>query len=223
MEFDFSPILDNWRFLLGGLGVTVALSLITVGASLVLGAAIGLARVYGPDWLRWPLAFYIDSMRAIPVLVVLVWMFFAVPILIGVSFPPFWAAAAAADGPHRRLCRGDRARRHRVRAAGADAGRAGARHVGRAGRAQDHPAAGRRAHAAVFGSIVSITIKDTAIATVIAVPELMQQLARSLARADLPSDRDLHVRDAGLLHHPVPDHARASIVALPRVAHLGRS
>src|SRR5207302_8236305 len=36
-----------------------------------------------------------DSMRAIPVLVVLVWTFFAVPILTGVTLPPFWAALTA--------------------------------------------------------------------------------------------------------------------------------
>ena len=34
-------------------------------------------------------------MRAIPVLVVLVWIYFAVPILIGINFHPFWAALIA--------------------------------------------------------------------------------------------------------------------------------
>src|SRR5580693_5544874 len=75
MEFDFSPVIDSWRFLLGGLGVTLALSALTMLCSLVLGGAVGLARCYGPGWLRWPLVFYIDSMRAVP--------------------PPFWAALVA--------------------------------------------------------------------------------------------------------------------------------
>src|SRR5438132_8504 len=95
MEIDLSPILDSWRYLLGGLGVTLLLSVVTVVCSIVLGAAIALARVYGPAWLRVPLVFYIDTMRAIPVLVVLVWTYFAVPILTGFNFPPFWPALVA--------------------------------------------------------------------------------------------------------------------------------
>jgi len=41
-----------------------------------------------PAWLRRPLVFYIDSMRA-AVLVVLVWTYFAFPILTGWSLPRF--------------------------------------------------------------------------------------------------------------------------------------
>ena len=83
MEFDFSPIADNWRFFASGLGVTVALSLISAITSILAGLAIALLRLYGPGWLRRLLVFYIDSMRAIPVLVVLVWMYFAFPLLVG--------------------------------------------------------------------------------------------------------------------------------------------
>ena len=91
MDFDFSPLLESWQYLLGGLGITLLLSALTALASLVLGTALGLGRVYGPGWLRVPIVFYIDTQRAIPVLVVLVWFYFAVPILTGISFHPFWA------------------------------------------------------------------------------------------------------------------------------------
>src|SRR5580658_6804180 len=95
MELDFSPVVDSWHFLLDGLGITLALSSLSMMCSLVLGGAIGLARCYGPAWLRWPLVFYIDSMRAVPVLVVLVWAYFALPIVTGIILPPFWAALVA--------------------------------------------------------------------------------------------------------------------------------
>ncbi len=52
MDFDFSPVIDNWRFFAGGLGITVALSAITAVASLLLGLTIALLRLYGPRWLR---------------------------------------------------------------------------------------------------------------------------------------------------------------------------
>jgi polar amino acid transport system permease protein len=221
MEFDFSPILDNWRYLLDGFGITVALSAITVIASLVLGLTIGLARVYGPEWLRWPLVFYIDSMRAIPVLVVLVWTFFAVPILFGVSFPPFWAAVVALTA--------------HIAAYVAEIVRAGIESV-RPGQTRAGLALGMSRPQVVrkivlpqaivrmlpsFGSIVSITIKDTAIATVIAVPEYMKR-SETLA---------------GQTYHPIEIFTFAMLVyfavlfpttrfidiAYRRLAHLGRS
>ena len=67
MDFDFSPIVDNWRFFASGLGITVALSAVTAVSSILLGLVIALLRLYGPRWLRVLLVFYIDSMRAIPV------------------------------------------------------------------------------------------------------------------------------------------------------------
>src|ERR1700690_4668755 len=92
MDFDFSPLIDSLRFLASGLGLTIVLSVAAVICSFVLGLAVGLGRMYGPAWLRALLVFYIDSMRAIPVFVVLVWIYFAVPIISGYSSDPFWAA-----------------------------------------------------------------------------------------------------------------------------------
>ena len=73
----------------------MALSAVTAVSSILLGLVIALLRLYGPRWLRGLLVFYIDSMRAIPVLVVLVWIYFAFPLLAGVNFAPFWAALVA--------------------------------------------------------------------------------------------------------------------------------
>ena len=176
MDFDFSPIIENWRYLLGGLGVTLALSAVTVLASLLLGTGIGIARVFGPAWLRWPLILYIDSMRAVPVLVVLVWTFFAVPILLsGLSLPPFWAAVVALTV--------------HIAAYVAEIVRAGIESI-RPGQVRAGLALGMSRAEVVrkiilpqavvrmlpaFGSIISITIKDTAIAAVIAVPEFMNR------------------------------------------------
>jgi polar amino acid transport system permease protein len=175
MELDLSPLLDSWQYLVEGLGVTLLLSLLTVACGMMLGFAVGLARCYGPAWLRWPLTFYIDSMRAIPVLVVLVWTYFAFPILTGVALPPFWAALVALTA--------------HIAAYVAEIVRAGITSV-RAGQSRAALALGLSRAQTVreivlpqavvrmlpaFGSIISITIKDTAIAAVIAVPEYMKQ------------------------------------------------
>jgi polar amino acid transport system permease protein len=175
MEFDLSPLVDSWQYLVEGLGVTLLLSLLTVACSMMLGFAVGLARCYGPAWLRWPLMFYIDSMRAIPVLVVLVWTYFAFPILTGLTLPPFWAALVALTA--------------HIAAYVAEIVRAGITSV-RPGQTRAALALGLSREQTVreivlpqavvrmlpaFGSIISITIKDTAIAAVIAVPEYMKQ------------------------------------------------
>ena len=95
MSLDFEPVIESWQFLAGGLLQTLALSGLTIVLSVILGSVIGLARCYGPKWLSLPLVFYIDSMRSIPVLVVLVWTYFALPVVLGITLPPFWAATLA--------------------------------------------------------------------------------------------------------------------------------
>lgn len=175
MSLDFTPLFDSWRFLLGGLGLTLGLSALTIVLSIVLGGALGLTRCYGPAWLRWPLVFYIDSMRSIPVLVVLIWTYFALPVVTGVTLPPFWAATLALTA--------------HISAYVAEIIRAGINSV-RAGQERAAFALGMSRYRAIrdiilpqalvrmlpaLGSILSITIKDTAIAAVIAVPEYMNR------------------------------------------------
>src|SRR5262252_2003239 len=92
MEFDFSVITDHWRFLASGVAVTLLLSVLSGATSLAAGFVVALARLYGPRWLRPVVVLYIDSMRAIPVLVVLVWTFFALPMVTGLTMAPFFAA-----------------------------------------------------------------------------------------------------------------------------------
>ena len=221
MDFDLGPLVDSWQYLAGGLGLTLLLSLATVGCSLVLGGAIGLARCYAPAALRWPLVFYIDSMRSIPVLVVLVWTYFAFPIVTGVTLPPFWAALVALT--------------LHISAYVAEIVRAGIASV-RPGQTRAALAIGLSRTQTVaqivlpqavirmlpaFGSVLSVAIKDTAIAAVIAVPEYMER-SQTLA---------------GQSFHPIEVFTVAALVYFlilfpitrlvdmiyVRVAHLGRS
>ena len=221
MEFDFSPLLDSWQYLLGGLGITLLLSALTALASLVLGTALGLGRVYGPGWLRVPIVFYIDTQRAIPVLVVLVWFYFAVPILTGINFHPFWAALMALT--------------LHIAAYVAEIVRAGIESI-RPGQVRAALALGMSRAQIVrkvvlpqalvrmlpaFGSILSITIKDTAIATVIAVPELMKRAETIAGQSYRPIET---FTVAAIIYFIVLFPGTRLIDALyKRVAHLGRS
>jgi polar amino acid transport system permease protein len=175
MDFDFGVIADSWRFLAYGVWITLLLSVVSGVTSLAGGLLIALLRLYGPRPLRKVVVLYIDSMRAIPVLVVLVWTFFALPIVTGVTMSPFMAGLVGLTV--------------HLAAYAAEIFRAGIESV-RPGQTRAALALGmsraqilRRVvlpQAVVrmlpaFGSLLSVTIKDTAIASVIAVPELMRQ------------------------------------------------
>jgi polar amino acid transport system permease protein len=217
VDLDFSPLLESWQYLLGGLGITLLLSVLTAAGALVLGTALGLGRVYGPAWLR----IYIDTQRAIPVLVILVWFYFAVPILTGISFHPFWAALMALT--------------LHIAAYVAEIVRAGIESI-RPGQVRAALALGMSRVQIVrkvvlpqalvrmlpaFGSILSITIKDTAIATVIAVPELMKR-AETLAGQ---SYRPIEIFTVVMAIYFIILFPGTRLIDMlyKRVAHLGRS
>jgi polar amino acid transport system permease protein len=221
MDLDFSPLIDSWQFLLGGLELTLALAALTVLCSLLVGGTVGLVRCYGPAWLRVPLVFYVDSMRAVPVLVVLVWTYFALPILTGVTLPPFWAALVALS--------------LHIAAYVAEIVRAGVTSV-RPGQTRAALALGMSQSQAIrevilpqaivrmlpaFGSIISITIKDTAIASVIAVPEYMNR-SQTLAGQ---SFRPIEVFLVAMAVYFIILFPTTRIVDIlyVRLAHLGRS
>ena len=189
--------------------------------SLAAGLVIALLRLYGPGWLRVPIVLYIDSMRAIPVLVVLVWFYFAVPILTGISFHPFWAALMALT--------------LHIAAYVAEIVRAGIESI-RPGQVRAALALGMSRTQIVrkvvlpqalvrmlpaFGSILSITIKDTAIATVIAVPELMKRAETIAGQSYRPIEVFTVVM---VIYFIILFPGTRLIDALyKRVAHLGRS
>jgi len=221
MDFDASVITDHWRFLASGIVVTLVLSVLSGVTSIVAGFVLALARMYGPRWLRAVVVFYIDSMRAIPVLVVLVWTFFALPIVAGITLPPFWAALLG-------LTLHLAAYAAEIIRAGVESVRGGQTRAALA-LGMSRPQILRRIvlpQAIVrmlpaFGSLLSVTIKDTAIASVIAVPELMRQSETVAGQSFQP----IEVYTFAMLVYfvilfPV---TRGVDRVYRRIAHLGRS
>lgn len=98
---DLTDTFFNWPvfkgafpLLLEGLGVTVMLGLVSIVAGLVSGLLMALLRLYGPAPLRVLARVYIDVFRSIPLLVLLVLVYYALP-FVGVRFSSFTAAALA--------------------------------------------------------------------------------------------------------------------------------
>jgi putative glutamine transport system permease protein len=84
----------NLRFLLGGLGMTLAVASLAIVISFVLGLGLAFGRLSKLALIRVPATLYIEVMRALPVLLVIFFTYFALP-QIGLRLSPFVAGVAA--------------------------------------------------------------------------------------------------------------------------------
>ena len=83
--WDFAALKPYWGLIGQGLGVTVLYTAITVLAGLTIGLAVGILRTTAPRWVAVPLRGYTEVFRCTPLLVQLVWVYYALPVLIGVD------------------------------------------------------------------------------------------------------------------------------------------
>ena len=70
-------------FILKGLYFSVQLTLFAMVGGIALGTAIALMRLSGKKWLVLPAAFYVNTLRSIPLVMVILWFFLLIPLLIG--------------------------------------------------------------------------------------------------------------------------------------------
>ncbi len=87
----------NLRFLISGMGNTILISLIATVISMVLGLMVALPGLSARRGLRLINRVYVELVRSIPLLPMLFWVFYGLPIIfrsIGVDIPidPFWGA-----------------------------------------------------------------------------------------------------------------------------------
>jgi glutamate/aspartate transport system permease protein len=85
MQLDFGFL--SWEvvqgFVLKGLLFSIQLTLIAMVGGIVLGTLLALMRLSGTPWLVIPAAAYVNTMRSIPLVMVILWFFLLIPLLIG--------------------------------------------------------------------------------------------------------------------------------------------
>ena len=91
-KWDFVNVFTNWELLLVGLGNTFKLAVICLVAGLSLGLFVGAARYSRKRIFNWPATVFVELFRNTPVLVQIMWFFFALPILLPVDIDSFSAA-----------------------------------------------------------------------------------------------------------------------------------
>lgn len=94
-EWRFDEALRYLPFLVQGIKLTFLITLVSTSIGAAIGLFIAIARSSRFKLASAIAGFYVDVMRAIPVLVLLVWVFFVMPILIGYSLTPFASGVVA--------------------------------------------------------------------------------------------------------------------------------
>lgn len=85
MHLDFSIL--SWElisnYLLKGIWFSITLTAVASFGGLVLGTLLALMRLSGKKWLDAPAAFYVNGMRAIPQVMLILWLYLLVPKILG--------------------------------------------------------------------------------------------------------------------------------------------
>jgi glutamate/aspartate transport system permease protein len=87
MNLDFSFL--SWgvisSFVIKGFLFSIQLTLVAMVGGIIWGTALALMRLSGKPWLVLPAAAYVNTMRSIPLVMVILWFFLLIPLLIGKS------------------------------------------------------------------------------------------------------------------------------------------
>ncbi|TQE22193.1 ectoine/hydroxyectoine ABC transporter permease subunit EhuC [Streptomyces ipomoeae] len=89
---DFSFSQGLWELLLRGVWVTVQLTVLSAALGAAVAFAVGLARTHRLWIVRFVAGAYFEIFRGTSALVLMLWVFFVVPLTLGWQLVPMWAA-----------------------------------------------------------------------------------------------------------------------------------
>lgn len=85
MNLDFSFL--SWQvigsYVASGFWFSIQLTLVAMVGGIALGTVLALMRLSGKKWLEVPATVYVDTLRSIPLVMVIMWFFLIIPFLIG--------------------------------------------------------------------------------------------------------------------------------------------
>jgi len=92
--FNLNIMTQAWPLLLQGLGITLRLCAVVIGLGLIGGLFLALGALSPNRWLKWPAIAVIDFFRALPPLVLLIFVYSGLPFA-GLELSPFMAVVIA--------------------------------------------------------------------------------------------------------------------------------
>jgi len=81
--------LTNLKFLLSGLTTTIYISVVSIIISMILGLVVAIPSLAKNKFLSYINIGYVEIVRAVPLLVLILWIYYGLPIMTGISFSPF--------------------------------------------------------------------------------------------------------------------------------------
>ncbi|TQV82180.1 amino acid ABC transporter permease [Denitrobaculum tricleocarpae] len=94
-DFDLSVIADNLPFLWQGLQLSLFLTLLAIVGGIILGTVLALMRLSGFAPLSLFAAAYVNLIRSVPLILVIFWFYFLVPLALGRPIGGFYSALIA--------------------------------------------------------------------------------------------------------------------------------
>lgn len=79
-------------YVLGGLWFSLQLTVVATIGGIAFGTLLALMRISGQALLMWPAAMYVNTMRSIPLVMVILWFFLLVPFVLGRPIGAEWSA-----------------------------------------------------------------------------------------------------------------------------------
>jgi His/Glu/Gln/Arg/opine family amino acid ABC transporter permease subunit len=81
--------LTNLKFLISGITTTIYISTISIIIAMIVGLLIAIPAITKNKYLTYINIFYVEVVRSVPLLVLILWVYYGLPILTGLSFSPF--------------------------------------------------------------------------------------------------------------------------------------
>lgn len=172
MTYDWSVVWQYRQMLLDGIGITILLTVLTMLVAVPGGILLALMRLSGNRWVATGSTAFVELFRNLPLILVVYWAFYVMPIVLGIEFSAFSTGLLA-------LCLNVSAYNSETFRAGIQSIRKGQTEAAVAlGFSKSQamfkiilPQAGRRVLPVLASTWVSL-FKDTSLVSVIAVGEL---------------------------------------------------
>ncbi len=81
--------LTNLKFLISGITTTIYISVVSIFLAMIIGLVVALPSLSKNKFLSYFNIAYVEIVRAIPLLVLILWIYYGLPIMLGISFSPF--------------------------------------------------------------------------------------------------------------------------------------
>jgi glutamate/aspartate transport system permease protein len=91
-HLDFNVVLRNLPYLWDGLQLSLLLAALAISGGMYFGAIMGVLRMSSIRPVAWLALGYVNVFRSVPLILVIFWIYFLVPLLLGRATGPFLSA-----------------------------------------------------------------------------------------------------------------------------------